>query len=395
MQRRRIWILTRHYPPDVGALSYRLAHLAGVLAVDHDVTVLASQPNRYADAAAAPKHELVDGVTVRRVSAVRLLRSRGKVGRLLTELLGALWLALVALRHRRHIDVAFASMPPFFYALPGLAVKRLGRRTLVLDVRDLWLDWAEETGLVRSRLVRGSLRVFERAALRAADRVTTTTNGFKDLLTDRYGLPPERVTVVFNGLDDRLAPDTVAGPRVSPGRPLRILYAGNLGPSQNLASLVEGFRASLEAHPDLEITIVGDGSQREALAAAGHDRLHVLAHIGRDELAARYAEADAFLLHLADLAVYRHTVPSKVFEYAAFGRPILCGVRGEARAIAFRHADCYGFASDDPASFAAAVDRLRAGAEPDNASVARGNRSELLRSSRDPLWRNVFGEDLP
>ncbi|NIS31975.1 MAG: glycosyltransferase family 4 protein, partial [Actinobacteria bacterium] len=88
-----------------------------------------------------------------------------------------------------------------------------------------------------------------------------------------------------------------------------------------------------------------------------------------------YRDADAFLLHLADLDVYRHTVPSKLFEYAAHDRPILCGVRGEAREIAFRHADCYAFDSDDSSSFAAAVDRLCSGAAPDNDAVPRADRS--------------------
>ncbi len=148
--------------------------------------------------------------------------------------------------------------------------------------------------------------------------------------------------------------------------------------------------SSLERWPDLEITIVGDGGQWQDLHDIGHPRLRVLPHTSRDELARMCRETDVFLLHLADLEVYQHTVPSKLFEYAAYERPILCGVVGEAEAICRRHADCFAFRPDDSKSFAQAVDRLCSGTRPDNADAPRAPRDEILRSSRGPLWRAVF-----
>ena len=387
--------MTRHFPPDVGALSYRLQHLADVLAEEYDVTVLASQPNRYAGARKAPKREQVGDVSIRRISSMQVLRSRGKVGRLLTELLGALSLSLVALRHRRKIDLAFSSIPPVFYLLPGLVMKRIGRRPVILDVRDLWLDWAAETGLVRSGLVMSVLRRLEHAAIRSADHITLTTESFRQLLIERHNISPDRATVVFNGLDDALLPEAPDGQsRRRPGDPLTVLYAGNLGPSQNILGIRDGLTSSLDRWPNLTMTIVGDGAQHEALAAIDHERLNVVPHVDRTTLATMYRQADAFLLHLADLEVYRHTVPSKVFEYAAYQSPILCGVQGEAREIALRYADCFVFESDNADSFAAAMGRLCSMDDADNAGMPRSDRSEILRSTRAPLWRTVV-ESVP
>ncbi len=392
VERKRVWILTRHYPPDVGALSYRMRHLAEVLQGDYDVTVLAAQPNRYEGAQAAPAIEHHENLTIRRISSVQLLKSRGKVARLLTELLGALWMALVALRHRAEIDIAFATTPPFFYGLPGVAMRHIGRRPLVLDLRDLWLDWAEETGLLRNPLLRFAMRTVERMTIRSASHLTLATNGFRDLLLERHPIDPACATVVKNGLDEVLKPRLVDAPRArTPGAPLHVLYAGNLGPSQNLLGIRDGIVASLDKWPALEITIVGDGAQWQALQEVDHQRLHVLSHTSREELARMCAGTDAFLLHLADLEVYRHTVPSKLFEYAAWQRPILCGVVGEAEAICREHAPCFAFHSDDSDSFASAVDRLCSGEAPDNEGQARAPEEEILRSSRGPLWREVFG----
>jgi len=389
--RKRVWILTRHYPPDVGALSYRLKHLAETLAEDYEVTVLTAQPNRYEGATKAPAIERQENLTIRRISSVQLLQSRGKVGRLLTELLGALWMSLVALRHRGKMDIVFASTPPFFYGLPGLVVKRFGRRPLVLDLRDLWLDWAEETGLLRNPLLAGSMRFLERSIIRSADHLTLATEGFRDLLLERHGTDPACATVVFNGLDKVLIPEHVepAAPR-DEGAPLQVLYAGNLGPSQSLVGILGGMLASLEKWPALRITIIGDGAQRDELSGASHPRFKVLPHTSREELARMCRETDAFLLHLAALDVYRHTVPSKLFEYAAYERPILCGVSGEARKICERHAACFTFDSDDAASFASAMDRLCGGEPADNARMERADQTEILRASRAPIWRKVF-----
>lgn len=389
--RKRVWILTRHYPPDVGALSYRLKHLAETLAEDYEVTVLTAQPNRYEKADPAPAIERQDHLTIRRISSVHLIRSRGKIGRLLTELLGALWMSIVGLRHSRQIDIAFASMPPFFYGLPGLALKRLAGRPLVLDVRDLWLDWAEEIGVLRSPFLRIPMRFLERLLIRSADHLTLATEGFREQMVEQFELEPERATVVFNGLDEVLIPKNVQPARVrTEGDALHVLYAGNLGPSQSLVTLLDGMLSSLEKWPALTITIIGDGAQREEISKASHPRLKLLPHTNREELARMCADTDAFLLHLAALHTFRLTVPSKLFEYAAYERPILCGTVGAARDICERHADSYGFESDDPTSFASAVDRLCSGDAPDNAGMPRADKSELLRSSRAADWRRVF-----
>jgi glycosyltransferase involved in cell wall biosynthesis len=368
-----------------------MKHLAEVLAGEYEVTVLTAQPNRYADAATAPKIERHPHLTVRRISSVQFLQSRGKVGRLLTELMGGLWMALVALRHRGKMDVAFASTPPFFYGLPGLVIRRLGGRPLVLDLRDLWLDWAEETGLLRSRVALRIMRFLERSIIRSANHVTLATDGFRELLLQRHGIDPARATVVFNGLDEVLIPETVepTAPKAE-GDSFNILYAGNLGPSQSVLELLDGMLASLEKWPTLTITIVGDGTQWQTLHEVDHNRLIVLPHTDREDLARLFREADAFLLHLAALEVYKHTVPSKLFEYAAYKRPILCGVVGEAQEICRRHANCFAFVSDNPDSFARAVDRLCSGGAPDNAGATRADPSEILRASRAPVWRRVF-----
>ena len=400
---RSVLLITRHYPPDAAALSYRLRHVADVLGPDYEVTVLASQPNRYRGIDPAPAEERHGALLIRRIWNGQLTTSRGKLGRGLGEALGALWMTVIVIISCRKVDVALVSSPPLIYLLPGWALNKLFGVPLVLDVRDLWLDWAEEIRLIPSRGLTRLFRRFERSVVRSARHITVTTEGFRRSLVERYGVPAEKVTVVYNGLDEVVRPN---GSQAEPQRPphgsrpssngsdtapaLRVLYAGNLGPSQNLLGISAGLRRSVDRWAGLEVTIVGDGLQWEALKEAETERLRVLRRVERAEINRLYASADAFLLHLAALRVYAHTVPSKVFEYAAYGKPVLCGVQGEARAICARHTDCYYFDSDEPASLEDAFGRLMARSAPDNRDVSRADASELLRSARGPLWQRVF-----
>jgi len=390
---KKILFLLRHYPPDAGAPSYRMKHATKIAADGAEVHVLVAQPNRYQGARAAKRREVCDGVLVRRVWHGQVFRSRGKLNRGLTELFGALWMTLVALCSYRRVDVIVVTTPPLLASIPGYVLHRLSRRPLLVDLRDLWLDWAEESGTVRSRILLRLLRRYERSLLARASRLTVTTQSFKDLLCERYGIDRDRVTVIYNGLDEEVRCDHLAKATPTVGHPgvRRLLYAGNLGPSQNLLGIIQGCVESLRKWPNLEINVVGDGMQWSRLKQLECPRLHVTGRVDRQTLRQRYSEADAFLLHLADLRVYAHTVPSKLFEYVAYGKTMLCGVTGEARRLCRQYVDCYEFNSDDPISFAQAVDRFMEGQKPDNADQPRADLANVLRSQRDPLWHEVFG----
>ena len=392
---KRVLFLVRHYPPDVGAPSYRAEHAAQVLANDFEVRVLAAQPNRYGDDSVAPRHEVRQGVQIHRAWHGRLFRSRGKLARGVTELIGAVWMTIIAALRYRDSDAVLVSTPPLLYSLPGWALHKLFGVPLIVDLRDLWLDWAEESGVIRSGFLLSLLRRYEQSLIRSARHISVTTRSFKQITSRRFRVDPGRITVIYNGLDEVVQGDganvrQTAGDKKDDVR--RVLYAGNMGPSQNLLGIVDGCLKGVRQWPNLEILLVGDGMQWPELKARQTDRLRVLPYVDRDELKALYETSDAFLLHLAALNVYKHTVPSKVFEYAAYQKPILCGVAGEARELCRQYAPCYEFRSDDPSSLVKALDRFMRSENPDNFGAQRADLRTVLRAARDPLWKQIFAE---
>ncbi|WP_152907219.1 glycosyltransferase, partial [Pseudomonas aeruginosa] len=61
---------------------------------------------------------------------------------------------------------------------------------------------------------------------------------------------------------------------------------------------------------------------------AGCTNVEMTSPVPRSELIAAYQKADVLFLHLNDYDAFRKVLPSKLFEYAALGKPIWAGVAG-------------------------------------------------------------------
>ena len=73
-----------------------------------------------------------------------------------------------------------------------------------------------------------------------------------------------------------------------------------------------------------------DGMLQAGLKAGVDTDIEVLNPVLRGELIKEYQEADILFLHVDDYKAFYKVLPSKIFEYAATGKPILAGVSGYA-----------------------------------------------------------------
>ena len=56
--------------------------------------------------------------------------------------------------------------------------------------------------------------------------------------------------------------------------------------------------------------------------------MELLPPIARDKLIEEYLQTDVLFLHLNDYPAFEKVLPSKLFEYAAMGKPIWAGLKG-------------------------------------------------------------------
>jgi glycosyltransferase involved in cell wall biosynthesis len=321
--RKRFLLLSFFYPPDLSAGSFRAKALVDALcaraAGEIDIDVLTTQPNRYHSYANETLAVEEQGcVRIRRVQLP--LHKSGFVDQ-------AKAFAAFALQANRiagvgHYDVVVATSSRLMTAVLGSWIARRQRARLYLDIRDIFVENLRELFIAPlGRPLAFVFGVLERWAIGQANKVNLVTAGFLGYFQPRY--PKQQFSLYSNGVDDDFLDFPVAEPAEKAlEKPLHILYAGNIGDGQGLHLIIPALAQRLGARA--HFCIVG--------AVTGDDlnNVELIPPVQRERLLEMYEQADVLFLHLNDFSAFRRVLPSKLFEYAATGKPVLAGVAGFA-----------------------------------------------------------------
>jgi glycosyltransferase involved in cell wall biosynthesis len=145
------------------------------------------------------------------------------------------------------------------------------------------------------------------SAAKRSDRILTVSEASKRDILHFFNVPPEKIAVVYNGIDERfwIQPSTEEIARVRERFQLDhgfVLYAGTIKPHKNLVRLIEAFAALRKGEfEELKLLIIGDEiSKLPALRRAVHMyKLHkhvrFLGFLPDETLAALYRLAAVFV----------------------------------------------------------------------------------------------------
>lgn len=233
----------------------------------------------------------------------------------------------------RTADVVLAYCSPATAATAAMAARRLGGPPYVLMIQDVWPDSVFATGFLQAgpahRLAQRSVTAYMRAAYRGASQITALSPGMRELLVTR-GADPARTHVIYNWTDEEAAA-LVRPPLRKPGEPLHLMYAGNVGPGQDLSNVVRAL--ALVPQDFIRLTVVGDGAaledvRREA-TQLGLRNITFAGRVPLSEIPAVLSTAHLHLVSLADTELFRITLPSKTQALLAAGLPVLAVAPGE------------------------------------------------------------------
>lgn len=381
----KLLILSNYFTPDLSAGSFRMQAFVEALephaARGLEVDLITTRPNRYAShQTEAPEFEDRGWLRIHRIALPAHKSGMADQARAYVRYA----LAVRRLTGVRRWDLVFATSSRLMTAGLGAHVARRVGAPLYLDIRDLFtLNMDELLAKSPLKLLLPVFRQIERRAFRAARRINVVSEGFlPHIHTVAPGVP---VSCFTNGIDDLFLNEDFAESHPRDGLPL-ILYAGNMGEGQGLHRIVPPVAKAMEGRA--RFRMIGDGGKRReletALATQGVSNVELLAPVSRADLIAQYREADILFLHLNDLDAFRKVLPSKLFEYAATGKPVLAGVAGHAADfIAMNIAGVAVFAPcDAPGMLHALEPFLEAGARtqiPRADFIARYSRQKLMQ----------------
>ncbi|GAV30933.1 MAG: glycosyltransferase family 4 protein [Anaerosomatales bacterium] len=165
----------------------------------------------------------------------------------------------------------------------------------------------------------------EKWALRRVDRVVVVVDEARDRVVG-LGTDPAKVTIFGNTESVNLVPaeplplDFSAGPR--------LVYVGGVAAHRGLDTALKAMPHLLEREPRAVLTIVGDGAAMPELRALATElnlgeSVRFTGWLGKDEAMAYIAEANIALVPHHRSPHTDATIPHKLFQYMALGRPVL------------------------------------------------------------------------
>ncbi|MCJ7819506.1 MAG: glycosyltransferase [Syntrophales bacterium] len=160
-------------------------------------------------------------------------------------------------------------------------------------------------------------RQHERLLWPLMDHLLCNTAALKTELTQRYGIPPAKITVILNGVDTEFYGPGPAGPRANPQV---ILSVARLVPDKDHDTLIAAFGQVSAAFPQAELWLLGDGPRRAAIEALAARTLPP----GRVRFWPGQPDIRPFL-HQACLLVLSsryEALPNVVLEAMAAGLPV-------------------------------------------------------------------------
>lgn len=363
----RVLMLNQLFQPEPAFKGLPLAR--ALREMGHDVQVLTGLPN-YPGGKIYPgykvrltQREWLDGIAVNRVIHYPS-HDRSGLRRMFNYLSFAAAAAVFGPGMVKPPDVIYA----YNLITLGAAARRWRRRwgtKLVLDVQDLWPESVINSGMMRSRLTAHLLRRWCLHEYRSADALIVLSPGFRRNLIER-GIPAKRIEVIYNWCDETaisVPPQRVSNAEFPPHQ-FHVVFAGVMGVSQALDVVIDAAARLADSAPEVLFTLVGGGTEPPRLMQLAQDRglsnVRFMPQRPMSAMGEVYAAADALLVHLRDDPLFAITIPSKVQVYLHSGRPILCGVRGDAAELVARSGAGVCFPPNDHEALAAAVMSVRA-----------------------------------
>jgi glycosyltransferase involved in cell wall biosynthesis len=133
--------------------------------------------------------------------------------------------------------------------------------------------------------------------LRRAAAIICVSQAERDLLRARFRVPAAKISVIHNGIEPGEFVGSAPATGGSRGSALNVLVVGRLERYKHVPQVA---RAVARLPDAARLVVVGDGPDRQALLEASDEaglgrRLESLTSLPRDELIARYRQADVFV----------------------------------------------------------------------------------------------------
>jgi glycosyltransferase involved in cell wall biosynthesis len=308
----------------------------------HRFSIVASSLSYLTGQYSAPRRGLLspqklDGLRVLRAYTYPALHRSfaWRVVSFISFMLTSMWAGLRA----GPVDLIMGTSPPIFQAVSAWLVALLHRRPFLLEIRDLWPEFAIDMEVLTSRPLIALSRWLERFLYARATHILVNSPAYRDYLLER-GVPAAKISLIPNGVDADMFDPGARGEAVRQEWQLDgqfvVTYAGALGLANDIPTILKA-ADRLREQPDIRFLLVGDGKERANMQALACQldlpNVTFTGSLPKAHMPGLLAASDACLATLRNIPMFCTTYPNKVFDYMAAGRPTILAIDGVIRQV--------------------------------------------------------------
>lgn len=174
----------------------------------------------------------------------------------------------------------------------ALLARRISGRPLILHIHSLEYDRSGENG-------NEEIFAIEREGMEKADRIIAVSHRTKRMIAARYGIPPEKISVVYNAVSKMEARQAYRTERQG-GRKM-VLFLGRITFQKGPDYFVEAAARVLHVLPDVTFVMAGAGDMMgrmiERVAELGiGDRFHFTGFLQGEEIERIFSLSDLYVM---------------------------------------------------------------------------------------------------
>ena len=230
-------------------------------------------------------------------------------------------------------DLVWASNPNIIAVFPAMMFKFVRGCHIAQNVDDLWPEEVYDLGMLKSSILRRLAEFVAKVAYTVSSVITPISPSYVDVIVGKYKVSPQKVHVIPAGVDLRLfhqGPDKFED---SKNCGFKVLYIGAMSVAYDFDQVLRAAEL-LKGHGDIGFVVQGGGELAPALKSkVAEMRLNnvkiVDKIVSRREVAQTLSEADVLLLPLSGLGSIEMGLSSKLYEYQAAEKPIICCSSGQ------------------------------------------------------------------
>jgi colanic acid biosynthesis glycosyl transferase WcaI len=256
---------------------------------------------------------------------------------------------------KKQIDIIFIfGVSPITIGLPAIFIKKIKKIPICLWVLDLWPESVVSAGnLAKSTFVPKILNPVVKFIYNHSDRILVSSKGFIDSVKSK-GVSKDKIEYFPQWAEPIFKPIESSEYHLGniPKDSFKIMFAGNIGESQDFSSILEAAK-QLKGDRDIQWIILGKGRREEWVKTkikkyGLEECFHLLGSFPIEKMPEFYANADAMLFSLKDEYIFSITIPAKVQSYLACGKPILAMVNGEGGKVVVDAKAGFSCAAESP-----------------------------------------------